>query len=98
MKPRDFIHLPRLADIGEFGKTEFASGIADVRSALIDEAWFDRTTSSVTNVSQSLGWELPEDRRGDPGADDPFGRRWSASDHAHQHGERDHPHELDFDR
>lgn len=36
--------------------------------------------------------------RDDQRVDDPFAHRWSASDHARQHEDRDHPHELDFDR
>jgi hypothetical protein len=99
MKPRDFVHLPRLADLGEFGKSEFRDAIADIRNVLIEEGWSGRATSSLTRIEHPAdAHEASSDARGERDPGDPFAARWSASDHARQHEDRDHPHELDFDR
>ena len=99
MSLKDILHLPKLADIAEFGRTEFPNGIADIRSALIDEAWFGQSRSSVTQVDRpSLGWELRDDDRAAHRGEDPFGSRWSAEDEKRQRADHDHPQELDFDR
>src|SRR5689334_22968603 len=89
---------PSVAELGEFGRTEFANGIADIRNALIDEAWFDRASSSVTSFSQSLGWELPGDRGHEARTEDAFGHRVSRANEQRDRAERDYPQELDFDR
>lgn len=97
MKPKDLFPSP--AAIRDGVAREAGHAISDIRSALIDEAWFDRTSASVTHIQGSpLGWEQSDDRRSEQRAEDPFGHRWSASDHARQPAEREHPHELDFDR
>jgi len=35
MKFKELIHLPQAADLGEFGKSEFKNGVADIRRALL---------------------------------------------------------------
>ena len=97
MKPKD--PFSSLGAIRDGVAREAGHAISDIRSALIDEAWFDRTSASVTHIQGSpLGWELPDDQRRDPTTDDPFRHRWSASDHAPQPAEREQSHELSHDR
>ena len=98
MKPKEFFHPPKLADLGEFGRSEFANGIASIRTALIDEAWFDRHASHRDHHESIFDHEGSRREAGDRGAEDPFADRWSASDRARQRPERDHEKELDFDR
>lgn len=104
MKQRDVFHLPKLEELGEFGRSEFRDAISDIRSALIEEGWFDRTTSSVSRSDEQshihTHVHAGEDRgeAGKQHADDPFDHRWSASDRARQREDRGHPQELDFDR
>jgi hypothetical protein len=99
MRDNDQPYRPKPPSLGEFLRTEFANGIADVRSALIDESWFDRTSSSVTHINQpSQGWERSDELRAGRDAQDPFGHRWSDADSKRLRPEHDHPQELDFDR
>ena len=96
MKLNDTIHLPKLTDLGEFGRAEFANGIAEIRSALVDEAWFDRQPSYRDHHALDHGPSTHG--RDNQNVEDPFAHRWSASDQAHQRAEHDHPQELNFDR
>lgn len=88
----------RHSEISEFFWREAVSGLADIRDTVVFEGWSGRSTSQTRGPENSLGWELPDDRRNERAAEDPFGHRWSASDQKQQSAERDHPHELDFDR
>ncbi len=91
MKFKELIHLPTATELGEFGKTEFRNGVADIRRALIEEGWFGQSATS-------LGWELPDDKRAERHADNPLLDRNHGPD---VHGNRsrdDRAQELDFDR
>jgi len=97
MKSQAAMRFPDLAELGEFGRSEFANGIADIRHALIDEAWFGRAkTSHGRSDSHSLGWDIPEGREAEGRSQDPFKDRWS--DHDRERVSPEHVSELDFDR
>jgi hypothetical protein len=99
MKLKDTLHLPTLAELGEFGRSEFANGVSDIRSALIDEAWFGRSTASPGHTDHpSLGWDLPEDAKAERSADQVFREAWSTDRSDLQRPDRDQAQELDFDR
>jgi hypothetical protein len=98
MKDKETFKTQRHIDLGDFGTREFVGAISDIRTALIDEAWFDRASSSVTHHNEpSLGWKLPEDAKSKSSADS-FDQRWSADDQKRQRADPEHPRELDFDR
>lgn len=73
--------------------------VGDIRTKLIDEAWFGRPASSPRNHDHpSLGWEVPEGREADDHRKDPFADRWSAQDQQRAKAEPERAQELDFDR
>lgn len=74
----------RHQSISDFFLDEFVGGVGQIHDALILDGWFGRTTSSVSSMSRTLGWESPGGER-------------SLGDER-QRAERDHPQELDFDR
>lgn len=89
MKLKDALHLPKLTDLGEFARSEFADAVTDIRSALLDEAWFDRTSSSMTRIEHPAhGWHRTDEQHAERDAEDPLRRTRN----------HDHPQELDFDR
>lgn len=86
----------KVFDLGEFGRQVFATGLNDLYEIAIKEGWSGRPARLEPMDYNALGYV---DRAEPPDAlDDPFGHRWSASDQARQRDDRDHPHELDFDR
>lgn len=92
MKFRELLHLPTPAELGEFGKTEFKNGMADIWQALIAEGWTGQ--SRVMLGDDPLHRWSDSDRH----ADNPLLDR---SRDADLHGIRDREdrvQELDFDR
>ena len=91
MKFKELIHLPTMADLGEFGKSEFRNGVADIRRALIEEGWFGQSATT-------LGWDLPDDKRAERNADNPLLARTEGSDLHWTRSRDERAQELDFDR
>ena len=91
MKFRELLNLPTATELGEFGKTEFKNGMADVWQALIAEGWTGQSR-------HMLGGDLPGDHRSDRHADNPPLDRTQGSDLGWTLSRDDHVQELDFDR
>jgi hypothetical protein len=91
MKFKDLIHLPTATELGEFGKTEFRNGMADIWQALIAEGWTGQSRIM-------LGGDLSDDKRADRHADNPLLDRKDGSDLHWTRSRDDHAQELDFDR
>ena len=91
MKFKELIHLPTATELGEFGKTEFRNGVADIRRALIEEGWFGQSATT-------LGWDLPDDKRSERQAENPLLSRSEGSDLHWTRSRDDRAQELDFDR
>ena len=71
--------------------------VGDIRSKLIDEAWFGRPAHSPGRLDHpTLGWDLPEGHEAQGRSPDPFEGRWSA--HDREHASPEQTPELDFDR
>ncbi len=82
---------PTATELGEFGKSEFRNGVADIRRALIEEGWFGQSATT-------LGWDLPDDKRGERHSDNPLLERSQGSDLHWTRPREEHAQELDFDR
>ena len=88
---KELLNLPAPTELGEFGKTEFRNGVADIRRALVEEGWFGQSAST-------LGWELPDDKRAERQAENPLLDWADGSDHVRQQSRDERAQELDFDR
>jgi hypothetical protein len=74
--------------------------VGDVRSKLIDEAWFGRPAYSPSRLDHpGLGWDLPESQGAEMRSQQgPFESRWSGRDSDRVRDSPEHAPELDFDR
>ena len=92
MKFKELLNLPTATELGEFGKTEFKNGMADVWQALIAEGW--------TGQSRVMLGEDPLHRwsASDRHADNPLLDRSQGSDLHSTRSRDDRAQELDFDR
>jgi hypothetical protein len=91
MKFMERLNLPTLTELGEFGKTEFRNGMADIWQALIAEGWTGQSRIM-------LGSDLSDDKRADRHADNPLLNRTDGSDFYRAQVREDREQELDFDR
>lgn len=85
-------------DIEHFLYDQAKDAVTDIRTKLIDEAWFGRPAHSPSRSDHpSLGWDRTEGQQAD-GDKNPFESRWSEQDQARSKGDPEHAQELDFGR